>query len=52
MTVRAITRSSFVVIYINDLNQAMKFRKVHYLADDTNLLHFSKSVNNLNKHVT
>ena len=25
--------------------------KVHHFADDTNLLHFSKSVNSLNKHV-
>ena len=32
------------VIYINDLNQALKFCKAHHLADDTNLLHFSKSV--------
>ena len=33
------------LIYINDLNQA----KVHHFADDTNLLHFSKS--KLNKNV-
>ena len=32
------------VIYINDLNQALKFCKAYHLADDTNLLHFSKSV--------
>ena len=34
-----------IYIYIyNDLNQALKFCKVHHFADDTNLLHFSKSV--------
>ena len=30
------------LIYINNLNQATKFCKVHHFADDTNLLHFSK----------
>ena len=35
--------------YINDLNQAIKFCKVHHFADDTNLLHFHKSVAKLNK---
>ena len=39
------------LIYINDLNQAIKFCKVHHFADDTNLLHFSKSVTKLNKYV-
>ena len=39
------------LIYINDLNQALKFCKIHHFADDTNLIHFSKSVNRLNKHV-
>ena len=29
---------------INDLNQVLKFSKVHHFADDTNLIHFSKSV--------
>ena len=31
-------------VYINDLNQVLKFCKVHHFADDTNLIHFSKSV--------
>ena len=35
------------LIYINDLNQTLKFCKVHHFADNTNLLHFSKSVNRL-----
>ena len=39
------------LIYINDLNNAIKFCKVHHFADDTNLLHFNKSVNKLNKLV-
>ena len=39
------------LIYINDLNQAVKFCKVHHFADDTNLIHFSKSVDRLNKYV-
>ena len=39
------------LIYINDLNHALKFYKVEHFTDDTNLLHFSKSVNRLNKYV-
>ena len=39
------------LIYINDLNQALKFCKVHRFADDTNSVHFSKSVYRLNKYV-
>ena len=39
------------LIYTNNLNQAIKFCKVHHFADDTNLLHFSKSITKLNKYV-
>ena len=39
------------LIYINDLNQALKFCKVHHFAYDTNLIHFSKSVYRLDKYV-
>ena len=39
------------LIYINDLNYAIKFCKVHHFADDTNLLHFNKSIDKLNKLV-
>ena len=39
------------LIYINDLNQAITFCKVCHFADDTNLLHFSKSITKLNKYV-
>ena len=39
------------LLNINDLNQAIKFCKVHRFADDTNLLCLSNSVNKLNKLV-
>ena len=39
------------LIYINDLNYVIKFCKVHHFADDTNLIHFSKSTNKLNKYI-
>ena len=39
------------LIYINDPNLAITFGKVHHFAHDTNLLHFSKSVNKVNKYV-
>ena len=39
------------LLYINDLNQAIKFCKVHHFADDTNLLYFGKCMKKLNKLV-
>ena len=39
------------LISINDLNQAIKFCKVHHFTDDPNLFHFNKSVAKLNKLV-
>ena len=33
------------LIYINDLNQALKFFKFHHFAGDANSLQFQKSVN-------
>ena len=33
------------------MNQAIKFCKVHHFVNDTNLLHFSKSITKLNKYV-
>ena len=39
------------LIYINDLNQAIKFCKVHHFTDGTSLRHFNKSVIKLNKLV-
>ena len=40
-----------ILLYINDLNQAIKFCKVHHFADDTNLLYLDKSIKKLNKLV-
>ena len=37
------------LLYINDLNQAIKYCKVHHFADDTNLLCVSNSIKKLNK---
>ena len=37
------------LLYVNDLNQAIKFCKVHHFGDDTNLLCLSNSVKKLNK---
>ena len=39
------------LIYINDLNTAIKHCKVHHFADDTNLLHINDSIKKLNKAV-
>ena len=39
------------LLYMNDLHAAIKFYKVHHLADDTNLLHISKSIKKLNKFI-
>ena len=39
------------LIYINDLNQAMKFSRVHHFADDTNLLLVDNSLKNIKKNI-
>ena len=39
------------LLYINDLNQAIKFCKVHHFADDTNLLCLSNSIKKMSKLV-
>ena len=39
------------LLYINDLNQAIKSCKAHHFADDTNLLCLSNSITKLNKQV-
>ena len=39
------------LLCINELNQAIKFCKVHHFADDTNLLCLSNSIKKLNKLV-
>ena len=40
------------LIYINDLNTAIKNCKVHHFADDTNLLNINDSVKKLNKAIS
>ena len=39
------------LLYINDLNQVIKFCKVHNFADDANLLYSGKSIEKFNKLV-
>ena len=38
-------------MFINNLNQAIKFCKIHNFADDTNLLCLSNSIKKLSKKV-
>ena len=40
--------SLLFLLYINDLNQAIKFCKIHHFADDTNLLYMSNSIKKIN----
>ena len=40
-----------LLLYINDLNQAVKVCKIHHFVDDTNLIYLGKSVKKLNKFV-
>ena len=39
------------LIYINDLNKAIKYNDVYHFADDTNLLLSDKSLKKINKHI-
>ena len=39
------------LLYISDLNESIKFSKVHHFADDTNLLCQGNSIKKLNKLV-
>ena len=39
------------LIYINDLNKAIKFSLTHHFADDTNLLYSSNSLKRIQKYV-
>ena len=43
--------SHLILIYVNDLNQTIKLCKNIRFFDDTNLPHFSESVNKLNGYV-
>ena len=48
---RSVLEPLLFLIYINDLNQAVRFYKFYHFVNDTNLLHCNKSVNRLNKHI-
>ena len=39
------------LIYINDLNKAIKFSTAHHFADDTNLILSDKTLRKINKHI-
>ena len=47
----SVLRPLLFLLYINDLNRAIKFWKVCHFADDTNLLCLSNSIKKLNKQV-
>ena len=47
----SVLSSLLFLIYIHDLNQTIKFCRVHHFADDTNPLHFSKSITKFNNFV-
>ena len=47
----SVLRPLLLLLYINDLNQAIKVCRVHNFADDTNLLCLSNSIKKLNKLV-
>ena len=47
----SVLRPLLFLLYINDLNRAIKFWKVCHFADDTNLLCLSNSIKKLNKLV-
>ena len=49
---RSVLGPLLFLLYINDLNQAIKFCKVHHFADDTNLLCLSNYIKKLNKLVS
>ena len=39
------------LMYINDLNEAIKFSRLHHFADDTNLLPVDNSLKKIHKHI-
>ena len=47
----SILRPLLFLIYINDLNCAIKYCSVHHFPDDTGLLNYNNPVNGMNKQV-
>ena len=47
----SVLRPLLFLIYINDLNKAIKFSTIHHFADNTNLILCDKSLKNINKHI-
>ena len=41
----------FFLIYTNDLHQVLRYAEIHHFADDTNLLHSSKSLKDINQKI-
>ena len=39
------------LVYINNLNHAIRYCSVHHFADDSNLLNYNNSVKKMNKQV-
>ena len=39
------------LIYINNLNQSVKFSRLHYFADDSDLLLVDNSLKKIKKHI-
>ena len=48
---RSVLGPLLFLIYINDLNKAIKYSDVHHFADDTNVLVSDKSLKKINKHI-
>ena len=48
---RAVLGPLLFLIYINDLNKAIKFSTIHHFADNINLILCDKSLKNINKHL-
>ena len=51
LSICSLTFVLLFLLYTKDLNQAIKFCKVHHFPDDTNLLYLSNSIKKLNKLV-
>ena len=50
-SLKVYVNSMLFLIYINDLNKAIKFSRVYHFADDTNLLNISSSPKQMQKQI-